>query len=73
VSRWAGFFYFNGKLPVFSPAANDVASFRLFTTQLIVNGSASQAQVSRAFGVPLITVKRMCKKLREQGAKGHKH
>jgi len=55
---------------VFSHAANDVASFRLFTTQLIVNGSASQAQVSRAFGVPLITVKRMCKKLREQGAKG---
>jgi len=63
-------FYFNGQLPVFSPAANDVASFRLFTTQLIVNGSASQAQVSRAFGVPLITVKRMCRKLREQGAKG---
>jgi len=63
-------FYFNGQLPVFSHAANDVASFRLFTTQLIVNGSASQAQVSRAFGVPLITVKRMCRKLREQGAKG---
>ena len=63
-------FYFNGQLPVFSPAANDVASFRLFTTQLIVNGSASQAQVSRAFGVPLITVKRMCKKLRQQCAKG---
>ena len=55
---------------MFSHAANDVASFRLFTTQLIVNGSASQAQVSRAFGVPLITVKRMCRKLREQGAKG---
>jgi len=63
-------FYFNGQLPVFSHAANDVASFRLFTTQLIVNGSASQAQVSRAFGVALITVKRMCRKLREQGAKG---
>ena len=63
-------FYFNGQLPVFSHAANDVASFRLFTTQLIVNSSASQAQVSRAFGVALITVKRMCRKLREQGAKG---
>ena len=63
-------FYFNGQMPVFSHAADDVASFRLFTSQLIVNGSATQAQVSRAFGVPLVTVKRMCKKLREQGAKG---
>lgn len=63
-------FYFNGQLPVFSHAEDDVASFRLFTSQLIVNGSATQAQVSRAFGVPLVTVKRMCKKLREQGAKG---
>jgi hypothetical protein len=63
-------FYFNGQMPVFSHAAHDLASFRLFTSQLIVNGSASQAQVSRAFGVPLVTVKRMCKKLRELGAKG---
>jgi hypothetical protein len=63
-------FYFNGQMPVFSHAADDVASFRLFTSQLIVNGSATQAQVSRAFGVPLVTVKRMCKKLREDGAKG---
>lgn len=63
-------FYFNGQMPVFSHAADDVASFRLFTSQLIVNGSATQAQVSRAFGVPLVTVKRMCKKLRELGAKG---
>lgn len=63
-------FYFNGQMPVFSHAADDVASFRLFTSQLIVNGSATQAQVSRAFGVPLVTVKRMCRKLREEGAKG---
>ncbi len=63
-------YYFNGQMPVFSHAADDVASFRLFTSQLIVNGSATQAQVSRAFGVPLVTVKRMCKKLREEGAKG---
>lgn len=63
-------YYFNGQMPVFSHAANDVASFRLFTSQLIVNGAASQSQIARAFGVPLITVKRMCKKLRQQGAKG---
>lgn len=60
--------YFNGHLPVFTHAADDIASFRFFTSQLIANGTATQAQISRAFGVPLITVKRMCKKLREHGA-----
>jgi hypothetical protein len=63
-------FYFNGFLPVFSHAVDDLASFRLFTSQITVNGSATQAQVARAFGVPLVTVKRMCKKLRVEGAKG---
>jgi Helix-turn-helix domain len=75
-------YYFNGYLPVFCHGVDDIASFRFFTSQLIANGSASQGQISRAFGVPLITVKRMCKKLREHGAtafyqppmpvKGHK-
>jgi hypothetical protein len=74
--------YFNGHLPVFTHAVDDIASFRFFTSQLIANGTASQVQISSAFGVPLITVKRMCKKLREHGAaafyqpsppmKGHK-
>jgi len=75
-------YYFNGHLPVFIHAVDDIASFRFFTSQLIANGTATQGQISRAFGVPLITVKRMCKKLREHGAsafykpppplKGHK-
>lgn len=63
-------FYFNGHLPVFSHPVDDLASFRFFTSQLIANGSATQAQVARAFGVPLVTVKRACKKLREQGSAG---
>lgn len=62
--------YFNGQLPVFSHAPEDIASFRLFTSQLIAEGTASQGQISRAFGVPLITVKRACKKLREEGPAG---
>jgi len=62
--------YFNGYLPVFSHPVDDVASFRFFTTQLIANGTASQVQISKAFGVPLVSVKRACKKLREQGASG---
>jgi transposase len=61
--------YFNGHLPVFTHEVADVASFRLFTTQLIVNGSASQSQIAKAFGVPAITVKRCVKKYRTSGAK----
>jgi len=60
--------YFNGHLPVFTHAASDLASFRLFTTQLIVNGTASQADIVKAFGVPITTVKRCCKRYRERGA-----
>jgi len=50
--------YLNGHLPVFTHPKDDLASFRFFTTQLIVNGSATQGEISRAFGVPIITVKR---------------
>lgn len=63
-------YYFNGHLPVFSHPQDDIASFRFFSSQLIVNGNASQSQIARAFGVPLVTVKRACKKLRTEGAAG---
>ncbi len=59
--------YLNGHLPVFTHAAADLASFRRFSSQLVVNGSASQADIVRAFGVPLITVKRAVKKYRTGG------
>lgn len=62
--------YFNGHLPVFSHPVDDIGSFRFFSSQLIANGNASQSEISRAFGVPLVSVKRACKKLREQGAAG---
>jgi len=48
--------YFSGHLPAFRHQADDVASFRFFTSQLIANGNASQGQMSRACGVPLVTV-----------------
>ena len=60
--------YFNGHLPVFMHTAEDLGAFRLYTSQLIVNGTASQRQIVAAFGVPLVTVKRCVKRLREQGA-----
>ncbi|HEY5792894.1 MAG TPA: hypothetical protein VIS74_06310 [Chthoniobacterales bacterium] len=47
--------YFNGHLPVFIHESKDLATFRLFSSQLVINGNATQAQISRAFGVPLVT------------------
>jgi transposase-like protein len=35
---------------------------------LVINGNATQAEISRAFGVPLVTVKRYVKLYREAGA-----
>ena len=66
--RDAQVFHLNGHLPVFTHPPDDVASFRLFTSQLVAHGSASQGQIPRAFGVPLVTVKRACKELRFEGA-----
>ncbi len=62
--------YFNGHLPVFTHVKTDLGSFRLFTSQLIAQGSATQGDVARAFGVPLVAIKRASKRYREQGAAG---
>ena len=53
--------YFNGHLPVFIHESEDLAAFRLFSSQLVINGNASQSEISRAFGVPLVSVKRYVK------------
>ena len=60
--------YFNGHLPVFTHAQDDLAAFRLFTSQLVVNGSASQGDIRRAFGVPKIAVQRAVDRYRAGGA-----
>jgi transposase len=60
--------YFNGHLPVFTHRTDDLASFRLFTTQLLVNGTATQGQIVKAFGVPVRTVKRYVRRYRDHGA-----
>jgi transposase len=61
--------YFNGHLPVFTHETDDLPSFRMFTSQLIVNGSATQGEVSRAFGVSFTTIKRYVKKFRQGGVR----
>ena len=62
--------YFNGHLPVFSHAENDLATFRMITSQFCVNGRTKQSDIIRAFGVTSISVKRSVKIYREKGPKG---
>ena len=49
-------YYFHGCLPVFSHAESDLKSFRLFASQLVVNGSCTQAELVRAFGIRSISM-----------------
>jgi transposase-like protein len=62
--------YVHGLLPVFQHEREDLSSFRLFTSQMIANGSVRHSESARTFGVPLATVKRYVKLYREKGAAG---
>lgn len=62
--------YIYGSLPIFSHAVDDLKTFRMITSQLYVNGSASQADICRAFGVSRISLKRSVKLYREKGMAG---
>ena len=62
--------YVHGVAPVFRHAEKDLASFRLFTSQLVAQGVVQQSDIVRVFGVPRITVLRAVKLYREQGPKG---
>ena len=59
--------YYNGHLPVFSHAIDDLPCFRMFTSQLIDNGSARIGDIVQAFGVSPTTVKRSLRQYREGG------
>jgi len=66
--RKCGFvYYFHGALPVFSHGDDDDASFRMFTSQLIANGSCRVVDVAKSFGVSEISVKRHLAKFRAHG------
>jgi transposase len=62
-------YYFHGVAPVFSHHESDKASFRLFTSQMVVNGNATQSEIVKAFGISSISMKRYVKKYREKGAR----
>jgi hypothetical protein len=63
-------YYIHGHLAVFQHGEEDVRSFRMFTSQMIANGTAKPKEIVQAFGVPMGTVKRYVKVYRERGAKG---
>lgn len=62
--------YFNFSMPVFMHGESELATFRMITSQFCVNGNTTQAEISRAFGVSLISVKRGVKIYRKHGPKG---
>jgi transposase len=61
-------YYFHGCMPVFTHAEDDVKSFRMITSQLVVNGTCTQAELVRALGISSISMKRHVKKLRAGGS-----
>lgn len=63
-------YYVHGHLPVFQHGEDDVRAFRMFTSQMIVNGTVKPKEIVRAFGVPMVTVKRYVKVMRERGSEG---
>jgi len=63
-------YYVYGHLPVFQHGEQDIRGFRMFTSQLIVNGTAKPKEIVQTFGVPMITVKRYVKVFRERGVEG---
>jgi transposase-like protein len=63
-------YYFNGMMPIFSHAEDDLASFRFITSQMVVLGNATQAEIVRAFGISPISMKRYVKRYRERGLAG---
>ena len=69
-NREGTIYYFNGSFPVFSHEEKDIASFRMFTSQLYVNGNCKQADIIRAFGVTKNSVIRSVKKYEEEGPAG---
>lgn len=62
--------YFYGSLPIFSHDEDDVATFRMITSQFYVNGYVKQSEIVNAFGVTKISVKRSVALYRTKGIKG---
>ena len=63
-------YYYNGSMPIYCHPEADLASFHFITAQMVILGNATQAEIVRAFGISVISMKRWVKRYREEGAKG---
>ena len=61
-------YYFNGQMPIFHHAEDDLQSFKMFVSQLYICGNASQSEIVRAFGISQSSIKRWVKKYKNNGA-----
>jgi hydroxyethylthiazole kinase-like sugar kinase family protein len=59
--------YYCGTMPVFSHAVDDLDSFRMIVSQLYVNGTVCQANLTRAFQIKPLALKRWVKRYRANG------
>jgi len=62
--------YFDWQMPIFTHDEDDIKTFRMFTSQLCVNGNAKQVDIIRAFGVTKNSVLRSVKLFRDKGPEG---
>jgi transposase len=61
-------YYFVNSLPVFSHRSDDFSSFRIISSQLIVNSICTNAEIQRSFGVTKTSVCRGVAKFKKDGA-----
>jgi len=69
-NRDGQWYYFYGAAPVFTHMEDDLATFRMYTSQLYCDGHCKQSDIIRVFGVSESSVKRAAKKYREEGPAG---
>ncbi len=60
-------YYFNGQMPLFFHAEEDVESFKMFMAQLYVQGNVKQSEINRIFKLNPINMKRWTQKFIEGG------
>lgn len=58
-------YYFNGSMPIFRHERNDLDGFRFITSQLVVTRVCKQTDITKCFGVSLVSVKRWARRYRE--------
>jgi len=62
--------YVNGTMPIFSHDENDKKSFQMITAWFCASGIVKQVDVSRAFNVSVISIKRSVKLFKKFGPEG---